>query len=72
MIFNIQRYSTHDGPVIRTVVFLKGCSLGCAGARTRRAAPVAKICCMTRGCACPAASCASRRRRRLSPAPSMA
>ncbi|MGD1234108.1 hypothetical protein, partial [Klebsiella pneumoniae] len=22
MIFNIQRYSTHDGPGIRTVVFL--------------------------------------------------
>lgn len=29
MLFNIQRYSTHDGPGIRTVVFLKGCSLGC-------------------------------------------
>ncbi|HCQ8671873.1 TPA: glycyl-radical enzyme activating protein [Klebsiella variicola] len=29
MIFNIQRYSTHDGPGIRTVVFLKGCLLGC-------------------------------------------
>lgn len=29
MIFNIQRYSTHDGPGIRTVVFLKGCALGC-------------------------------------------
>jgi pyruvate formate lyase activating enzyme len=28
-IFNIQRYSTHDGPGIRTVVFLKGCSLSC-------------------------------------------
>ena len=28
-VFNIQRYSTHDGPGIRTVVFLKGCSLGC-------------------------------------------
>lgn len=29
MIFNIQRYSTHDGPGIRTLVFLKGCSLSC-------------------------------------------
>ena len=28
-IFNIQRYSTHDGPGIRTTVFFKGCSLRC-------------------------------------------
>lgn len=28
-IFNIQRYSIHDGPGIRTVVFFKGCSLNC-------------------------------------------
>lgn len=28
-IFNIQRFSIHDGPGIRTTVFLKGCSLGC-------------------------------------------
>ena len=28
-IFNIQRYSLHDGEGIRTIVFLKGCSLRC-------------------------------------------
>ena len=30
MIFDIQRFSTHDGPGIRTVVFFKGCPLSCA------------------------------------------
>jgi pyruvate formate lyase activating enzyme len=30
MIFDIQRFSTHDGPGIRTVVFCKGCPLVCA------------------------------------------
>ncbi|WP_028535778.1 glycyl-radical enzyme activating protein [Paludibacterium yongneupense] len=29
MLFNLQRYSTHDGPGIRTVVFFKGCTLAC-------------------------------------------
>jgi len=28
-IFNIQRYSIHDGKGIRTIVFFKGCSLRC-------------------------------------------
>lgn len=28
-IFNIQKYSIHDGPGIRTVVFFKGCPLQC-------------------------------------------
>jgi pyruvate formate lyase activating enzyme len=30
VIFNIQRFSLHDGPGIRTTVFLKGCPLRCA------------------------------------------
>jgi len=29
VVFNIQRFSIHDGPGIRTTVFLKGCSLHC-------------------------------------------
>ncbi|KIS44920.1 glycyl-radical enzyme activating protein [Kosakonia radicincitans] len=51
MIFNIQRYSTHDGPGIRTVVFLKGCSLSCrwcqnpeSRARTRDLLFDARLC----------------------------
>lgn len=29
MFFNIQRFSTHDGDGIRSILFLKGCSLAC-------------------------------------------
>jgi pyruvate formate lyase activating enzyme len=29
LVFNIQRFSVHDGPGIRTTVFLKGCPLRC-------------------------------------------
>lgn len=29
LITNIQRFSLHDGPGIRTTVFTKGCSLAC-------------------------------------------
>lgn len=28
-VFNMQHYSVHDGPGIRTIVFLKGCPLNC-------------------------------------------
>jgi pyruvate formate lyase activating enzyme len=30
IIFNIKRFSVHDGPGIRTSIFLKGCPLNCA------------------------------------------
>ena len=29
LIFDIQHYAVHDGPGIRTLVFLKGCPLEC-------------------------------------------
>lgn len=29
LVFNIQKYSVHDGPGIRSIVFLKGCPLSC-------------------------------------------
>lgn len=29
LVFNIQRFSLHDGPGIRTTIFLKGCPLSC-------------------------------------------
>lgn len=30
LIFNVQRFSIHDGPGVRSTVFLKGCALHCA------------------------------------------
>lgn len=30
VVFDVKRYSVHDGPGIRTTVFLKGCPLSCA------------------------------------------
>ncbi len=30
LVFNVQRFSVHDGPGVRTTVFMKGCPLSCA------------------------------------------
>jgi pyruvate formate lyase activating enzyme len=30
IVFDVQRFSLHDGPGIRTVIFFKGCALACA------------------------------------------
>jgi len=30
LVFNVQRFSLHDGPGLRSTVFMKGCPLGCA------------------------------------------
>lgn len=46
MYFNIQRFSTHDGDGIRTILFLKGCSLSCLGAKTQKAAVQSTLCCL--------------------------
>ena len=29
IVFNVQKFSIHDGPGVRTTVFLKGCPLRC-------------------------------------------
>jgi pyruvate formate lyase activating enzyme len=42
LIADIERFALHDGPGIRTLVFLKGCPLGClwcSSPHTRRGAP---------------------------------
>ena len=65
LVFDIQRFSVHDGPGIRTVVFLKGCPLRCVvqqpGVAVRRSrvavhsgtmfALRAVCCALPRGCA---------------------
>ena len=42
IVFNIQKFSVHDGPGIRTIIFLKGCSLlcsWCSNPESQRLAP---------------------------------
>jgi pyruvate formate lyase activating enzyme len=60
-IFDIQRFSIHDGPGLRTVVFLKGCPLRCAWcsnpesqAKEREILFDAKRCVHCRACLAPA------------------
>ena len=36
IVFNIQKFSIHDGPGVRTTVFLKGCPLRCKWCSTVR------------------------------------
>ena len=37
LVFNVQKFSVHDGPGIRTTIFFKGCPLACPhGAIIRR------------------------------------
>lgn len=57
VVFNIQSYSIHDGPGIRTVVFLKGCPLSClwcSNPESQRTAPelglLAERCAMCGAC----------------------
>ena len=42
LVFDLQRFALHDGPGIRTTVFLKGCPLDCLwchNPESKRAAP---------------------------------
>lgn len=57
IIFGIQRFSIHDGPGIRTTVFLKGCNMRCSwchNPESYRTAPVlawnAALCSRCRAC----------------------
>lgn len=40
IVFDIRRYSIHDGPGIRTTVFLKGCPLACTWCHNPESQPV--------------------------------
>jgi len=44
-IFNIQRFSLHDGPGIRTAVFLKGCTMHCQWCHNPESIPAEPLVC---------------------------
>ena len=44
-IFNIQRFSLHDGPGIRTSVFLKGCTIRCQWCHNPESIPAEPLVC---------------------------
>ena len=55
LVFNIQKYSVHDGPGIRTIVFLKGCPLACAWCSNPESqAPHPELACNPDKCLTPA------------------
>lgn len=73
-VFNIQRYSLHDGPGIRSIVFFKGCSLRCqwcSNPESQKGAPqvlfVKSRCIGCRACAkvCPANAIVFEENRRI-------
>lgn len=69
MVFNIQRYSLHDGAGLRTLVFMKGCPLRCLWCANPEGQPPQKTlffqekkCCGCRKCVerCPTGASAER------------
>ncbi|MDD3485192.1 MAG: glycyl-radical enzyme activating protein [Atopobiaceae bacterium] len=79
LVMNLERFATHDGPGIRTVVFLKGCPLHCpwcANPETQMAGPVVfhdvRRCVGCAACerACPAGAITMREDADGSPCPS--
>ena len=75
LVFNVQRFSLHDGPGVRSTVFMKGCPLRCAwchnpesrslGPRVRAPAPpLHELRALHRGRSSPTRSSRGRERRR--------
>lgn len=67
LVTRIQRFSTQDGPGIRTTVFLQGCPLRCAWCHNPETQPVRPVLIWTPrdciGCGACAAACPTRARR---------